>query len=517
MQENNQSLKGKRILIFQQRAWGRRIGHFLAKKLYAEGARLGALTSLKKTHESVLRQTDVPYEFVMNVDEALGDPEKYLAGTRYPLRDICHELGVDSIWPIMSALRMYTRSYGDKYYYGFKQNVPDEIIVLYAMAIYKYIRRIFTEFKPELIIAPNFVGPHHMMINIYAKRHGIPMFALTDSKIHGITLFSHDYTDSTGAFYDRVDELNRGKAETKSRDRAKEYIKKFREKFIKPDYANRPQEKKTLWGTIRHELGPWYHSLKWILKPKQNPWPVIGISTEWRPPRIMLRDHYMHKLNTWDANHFPYEKLERIGKCAYLPLQYQPEASIDVTAAFFANQFEVARLAAMSLPDDYTLVVKDHPAMLGLRSRKHLEKFARTINVKLIDYRVPSEAVIQKSDIILSMNSTTIAEAAFLRKPAIQFGNSGTTLKLPNVWKHTDMTTLTKKIREVLAIKIDTSEYERRLENYVAAAFDAGFDVNYLGIWERGETSTLENLWACYKKEIERIMRNNAAAPASFK
>ncbi len=505
MEQNNSSLKGKRILIFQQRAWGRRIGHFLAKKLHAEGARLGALTSLKKTHESVVRQTEIPYEFILNVDEALGDPKKYLAGDHFPIEEICRELGVDSIWPTMSALRMYVRSYADKYYYGFKQNVPDEIIVAYAMAIYKYIRKIFDEFKPELIIAPNFVGPHHIMINLYARRHGIPMFALTDSKIRGITLFSHDYTDSTGTFYDRIDALNARTAETKSRDRAKEYIKKFREKLIKPDYAGRPEEQKTLWQKIRHELGPWYHSLKWILKPKQNPWPVIGISTEWRPPRIMLRDHYMHKWNTWCANHFKYESLDQIGKYAYLPLQYQPEASIDVTAAYFSNQFEVARLAAMSLPKEYTLVVKDHPAMLGMRSKNHLEKFARTVNVKLIDYRVPSETVIKKADVIISMNSTTIAEAAFFNKPAIQFGNSGTTLKLPNVWKHTDMTTLTKKINDVLRTDLNNPEYEHRLENYVAAAFDAGFDVNYLGIWERGETSTLENLWVCYKKEINRI------------
>ena len=35
-------LKGKRILIFQQRGWALTIGHFLAKKLQAEGGRLAA-------------------------------------------------------------------------------------------------------------------------------------------------------------------------------------------------------------------------------------------------------------------------------------------------------------------------------------------------------------------------------------------------------------------------------------------------------------------------------------------
>ena len=46
------------------------------------------------------------------------------------------------------------------------------------------------------------------------------------------------------------------------------------------------------------------------------------------------------------------------------------------------------------------------------------------------------------------------------------------------------MTTLAAKIGELLKINLKTEEYERRLENYVAAVYDTGFILNYGKVWE---------------------------------
>lgn len=91
----------------------------------------------------------------------------------------------------------------------------------------------------------------------------------------------------------------------------------------------------------------------------------------------------------------------------------------------------------------------------------------------------------------------------FYNKPAIQFGNLGTTLKLPNVFKHSDMTTLSRKIKEVLSINLKTEDYEKKLENYVAAAYDKGFKLDYWSIWERGKKEDMEYVWQIFKEEIE--------------
>lgn len=504
-----QKFKEKKILIFQQRGWAINIGHFLAKKLQDEGCRLATLTLKRTTHEFILNQTEVKYDLIINNDEIMSRPKDYLRGEIFSLEEICRELGINSIWPLVSTLRNHVRSYKDKFYYGFKQNVPDEEIIDYVVAVYKCIKDIFEKFEPEIIIAPNFVSLPHIMFNLYAKKRGIEMITITDCKVQGVYIFSYNYQDSEGSFYERVDALNNKIAETTNRERAKKYISEFRQKFKVPDYmdgATNSLRRKTFQQKIRHLLSPYYHILMWYIKRPINVLENIGITTDWRPPKIILRDHYCQNKYIKFMDNFNYYPFKKVKKFIYFPLQFQPESSIDVAAPFFSNQIETARQIAMSLPDDYTLVVKEHPAMVGLRPPSYIEKVDRTVNIKLIDYRISSEEVLKKCDLVISPNSTTLTEAAFLKKPAIQLGNLGTTLKLPNVFRHTDMTTLVKKIKEILDVDLETAEYERRLENYVSAAYDVGMEMDYIGIWEKGKKEELEFLLDIYKKEIEKII-----------
>lgn len=505
-------LKNKRVLIFQQRGWGRGVGRFLARKFHAEGCKLAALTSTLRTHELIKHQSDneFKYELIISHDEIISDPVGYLNKDIISLEQICGGLNIDSIWPIVWSLRMFVRSYKDKYYYGFKQNVSDEEIIDYVKAVYKCAKVFFNEFKPDIIIAPNFVSLHHIFFNLLAQRNNIKMIALTDSKIKNIYIFAHDYNESSGAFYDRVDELNTGLTESENKEKARKYIKEFREAFKKPPAmasASGLNEKKSWKQIIKSELSPLKHILLWHMSMPANDLKTVGIWPGYRPPMIILRDHFSHKKYRRFADNFNYFPLEKIKKFVYFPLQVQPETTIDVAASFFSNQIETARQIAMSLPDDYTLVVKDHPAMLGLHPSSYLEKIARTVNVKLVDYRIPSEKILKRADLVIGAGGTSLAEASFYYKPAIQLGNLGTTLKLPNVMKHTDMTTLPKKIKEMLKLNLRNNDYEIKLLNYVSAAYDTGVDLNYSAIWEGGEKERMDDLWRAYKIEAERTVK----------
>lgn len=502
-------LKNRRILIFQQRGWGVSIGHFLAKKLQAENCRLAALTFKKTAHGFTLSQKEVRYELIINDDEIMGNPKAYLGEDDYSLKEISEALGVDSVWPIAASLRTHVNSY-DEYYYSFKQNVPDEEIINYIKAVYKYVKEVFDKFNPEIIIAPNFVTLPHLMFNLYAKKKGVKMIAITDCKIKDFCIFTHDYNESSGSFYNQVDALNNNLTETENREKAKIYIEEFRQVFKRPVYTEYYElyNRRTIKEKIRHELSPYYQIFIWYYKKPINYMKNIGITIDYRPPKIILRDHYYHKRYKKFANNFNYYSFDKINKFVYFPLQSQPESTTDVEAPYFSNQIEIARQVAMSLPDDYTLVVKDHPAMLGFRSPSYIEKISRTANVKLVDYRIPSEQILKRAGMVISHNSTTLAEAAFYNKPAIQFGNLGTTLKLPNIFKHTDLTTLASKIKELFNVDLKTKEYERRLENYVAAVYDTGFKFDYWGVWDRGKKGDMEYLWQMFKKEIENNLPN---------
>lgn len=498
------SLKGKKVLLFQQRGWGMNIGHFLAQKLQEQGCELAALTLKKDVHEFMKNQKEVDYKSIVSNDEIMGDPKEYLAGESYSLEEVCRELGVDTVWPLVLSLRNHVRSYKYKYYYGYRQNVSDEGIIDYITAFYKYIKYIFDTFKPDIILSPNFVALPHIMMNLYAKKCGVKMLAITDCKVQGRYIFTYNYQDSEGPFFDKVRVLNEGKCQSNNIDNAKKYIEEFRIKFKKPNYTIE-NKKNNFKQIIKKELSPWYKIVKWYLKPSPNLLKSTGITLDYRPPKIILRDHFAHKKYTKFMNNFSYYPFDKIKKFVYFPLQFQPEATIDVASPFFSNQIETARLVAMSLPDDYVLVVKEHPAMLGLRSPSYLEKIDKTPNVKLIDYRISSEEVLKKAHLVISPNSTTIVEAAFLKKPVIQLGDLGTTLLLPNVEQHTDMRTLSKKIKEMLQKNFYTNEYERKLENFVTAAYDCGFDVDYVKVWE-GKKEGIDKLWKIYRDELEKVL-----------
>ncbi len=503
------ALQGKKILIFQQRGWGKTIGRFLAKKLYEEDVRLSALTFKETTHQLIVNQPDIQYEHIVFGDEIMGNPQKYLAGNFYSLKEICKELGVNSVWPLVHSMRLFVKSYGDKYYYGFKQNISDERIVEYVMAFYKSIKYFFDNFNPDIIICPTFGSLPHIMFNLYALKRGVPMIAITDSKVPGYYIFVEGYQYDRGHFFDYIDTLNNQKIETPSRKRAQEFIRSFRTTFQSPVDAeqNNNLHQKTTGEKLKNYLSLLKQLLLWYIK-KPKDVLKLGPTFEYRSPKILIRDHFAEISYRKFMENYKYYPLETIKKYIYFPLQFQPEETIDVRAPFFSNQIETARLVAMALPDDYTLVVKEHPAMIGKRPPSYMEKIARTPNVKLIDYRIPSEHVIKGAALLISPSSTTIAEAAFLNIPAIQLGDLGTTLKLPNVTRHTDLTTLSVKIKEILAKKSPTKEYERRLENFVAAIYDTGFDYNYIKMWERGGEN-IQALWNIYKNELERILINN--------
>jgi len=373
---------------------------------------------------------------------------------------------------------------------------------------------IFNRFTPEIIISPNFATTHHMMFYLYGKKRGVKMMTLVDSKIAGNYIFSYDFNYSTGLFFEHLEKLNQGIINSDNIVKAKDYIRQFRENFKKQDtfgYYYENSNKRNWKQYIRHRIEPYLGIIRWFVKPEQkkNKLSSIGPTIDYRPPKIILRDHYCRERYKKFMDKFHYYSLDKIDKYAYFPLQVQPEEAIDIYAPYFSNQIEAIRLAAMSLPDDYTLVVKEHPAMVGYRSPSYIEKIDKTPNVKLIDYRISSQEVLTKADLVISPSGTTLAEAAFLKKPAIQLGNLGTTLQLPNVFKHTDMTTLSDKIKEVLKYDFENDEYERRLMNFVAAAYDTGYDLNYIKIWEKGDKEGRNKLWEVYKKEISRILIKN--------
>lgn len=105
VRSSKEILAGKRILIFQQRGWSLRIGHYVARSLQSHGAPLAALTFKPSTDAFTRNQTDVNYTLIESHDSVMNDPEARVGSTGTPLAEICDDLGLKSLWPFAQALR----------------------------------------------------------------------------------------------------------------------------------------------------------------------------------------------------------------------------------------------------------------------------------------------------------------------------------------------------------------------------------------------------------------------------
>ena len=137
----------------------------------------------------------------------------------------------------------------------------------------------------------------------------------------------------------------------------------------------------------------------------------------------VLFNFFSEYKNIFSLHFIKYDSLDKIGKYAYFSLHVQPELSTNLWAPIFTNQFDLIRQIAISLPYGMTLVVKEHPIMIGKRGKKYYEKLRSLPNVKIINPMIKTDEIIRNKncDLVTVISGTTGFEAALLGKKVIQF------------------------------------------------------------------------------------------------
>lgn len=108
--------------------------------------------------------------------------------------------------------------------------------------------------------------------------------------------------------------------------------------------------------------------------------------------------------------------------------QVTPEQSINSIAQYYIDQERVIDLIRLSLPHGYRLVVKEHPAMAGLRPWGYYKRQRRKAGVVMASPDVPTRGLMDKAALIASVTGTIGLECYYLDKPCLMFG--------PNFFKH---------------------------------------------------------------------------------
>ena len=118
-------------------------------------------------------------------------------------------------------------------------------------------------------------------------------------------------------------------------------------------------------------------------------------------------------------------------------LHFEPEASIQVST-ILPNQLVIIKMLSETLPEGWTLYVKEHPAQFNVnndtgyyfmfdaplfKTKKFYQKINSFDNVKIVKQKVPSKELIDNSQGVASILGTVFLESVLKKKPVLVFSD----------------------------------------------------------------------------------------------
>jgi hypothetical protein len=169
---------------------------------------------------------------------------------------------------------------------------------------------------------------------------------------------------------------------------------------------------------------------------------------------------------------------------AVFPLHTEPEISLLLYGRPLVNQIELLRAIAVSLPADMVLLVKEHPWMIGKRSRGAYRKMLDIPRVRLVSPALTVRTLIEHAALVCVHTGSSWLEAAVLRKPVLALGPvMGELLPDVMVRRCRDLTRLPETIASLLN---EQRHDEAALHQLVAAIASCSIPANlYTGLLGR--------------------------------
>ena len=470
-----------KIFTIMQRNWAKYYGLPLVERIKKDypNSVIDTLVYKTSTYNFIMKSKKFLFNKIwlgFKYDDNILDKNIKKKLDKITISEIEESLGIESVWKnLIHVDRNLVYTPGKIFRYSYKQQVSDKNALDIVKLNYLLVKdEIFGNKKPDIIILPNFGSLFHNVLYHYAKANKVQCWMPTATKISNrVTLTnSIDYT-LENIFTD----FKNYRPSPESILFAKNYLQSFQEEVIKPphlDFKNDPyfhtNFKKLLKKFIRLPL----KLVKSYIENSNKLNPKVYRTLDNIRTDHVFTNFFSENYNLFSLKFIKYDKLEDISKFAYFPLGVQPEYSTNLWAPIFTNLFELIRQIAISLPFGMTLVVKEHPMMVGRRKKRYYEKLKSLPNVKVINPSTLTNDVINNNncDLVTVVSGTSGFEAALLKKKVIQFSDSFYKI-LPNVKILTDLTKFTEEYKKIA----DFDEEKTIL--LLSKLYDCSFDLSY--------------------------------------
>lgn len=150
----------------------------------------------------------------------------------------------------------------------------------------------------------------------------------------------------------------------------------------------------------------------------------------------------------------------------YFPLHTLPEsATLTLTTEYYEE--DLIRYLSKELPAGYEIAVKENPNMIGQRPFNVYESLESHPNISMIDPKVPSKSLVEKSEGVCGISGTALLEAAIIGKTTLAFGRP----EFLDVVDHVGQSEVPEFVK---AVQQGHGSDPRRAEKYLQYLFDTG-------------------------------------------
>jgi hypothetical protein len=115
-------------------------------------------------------------------------------------------------------------------------------------------------------------------------------------------------------------------------------------------------------------------------------------------------------------------------KFVFYGLHMTPESSINALEPYYVDQLRPIDALLLALPPGHSLVVKEHPAMFGMRPDSFYRELRRRPGLVLVHPDYDTRVLIARAAVVATVTGTVGLEAYLLGKPCVLFG--------PNFFAH---------------------------------------------------------------------------------
>lgn len=313
-----------------------------------------------------------------------------------------------NLWYVIFTERLFYKKWNRFYEFSTEQ------ILSIIERECRFFENILEEVKPDFFLT-NIITQHQTyLLYKMCQTKGIPVLALSTVR------FGDRAIVTEGLVWESNIEKNfePKKFPQKTPEEIKEFIKNYKPRKF---YETVGSEFSSYKISSTKKIKAFF---KFLFLPKKSSTQYVNFGrTKWnilmkgtRVGNIINRRIRESRLNKKFIRH-----INKNEKFIYFPLHVEPETVLLFGAPYYTDQIAMIRNIAKSIPFQYKLYVKDHPAMweVGWREKSFYDELENMPNVSLIHPSIRTEEIIKFSSLVITIRGTASLEAAFYNKPSI--------------------------------------------------------------------------------------------------